>query len=259
MTGCSRVSPGCEHCYAETLSLRWKWSLKPWTGANAQENVKLHPDRLTTPLGWKRPRLVFVNSMSDLFHDFVPTYFLDQVFAVMALSSRHTFQVLTKRPERMHDYIEGLADCRGSGQGFRRLEAAARELGYTMEFEGHPMLRWPIPNIWLGVSVEDQRRAVERIPILLSTPAAVRWISAEPLLGPIDLHSRSLNWVVVGGESGPKHRPMDPAWARSLRDQCLEAGVPFFFKQVGGRTPKAGGRLLDGVTWDQYPSPRVHA
>jgi protein gp37 len=257
VTGCSHVSEGCRHCYAETLSLRMGWSAKPWTAQNARENVIVHHDRLDQPKRWKKPRRVFVNSMSDLFHELISFEFIRAVWAVMAGTTQHTYQILTKRPERMRPLVASLR----------------RELPWAV---------WPLPNVWLGISCEDQRTADERIPILLDTPAAVRFISAEPLLGPINLGAlgsgpwwnaltgcgdragphglehmeqiRPLDWIICGGESGPHRRLMDPAWALSLRDQCVGAGVPFFFKQVGGRTPKAGGRMLDGRTWDEMPA-----
>lgn len=252
VTGCSHVSPGCLHCYAETLSPRRGWSKKPWTAQNAAENVVLHPDRLSQPLKWKRPRRIFVNSMSDLFHEQIPFYFIADVFGVMQRAHWHTFQVLTKRPARALEFMQWM-------------EAEDDEVGGNLRDEGD----WPCPNVWLGVSVEDQRRALERIPILLRTPAAVRFLSCEPLLGPLDLGSigrcsndcveghhqpeRTLDWVIVGGESGAGFRKMDPDWARSIRDQCVTAGIPYFFKQWGGRIPKAGGNELDGRTWQEFP------
>ncbi len=262
-TGCSRVSEGCRHCYAESLSLRNGWSRKPWTHNNAPENVVLHPERLRKPYSWKTPSRVFVNSMSDLFHEQVPDAFIAQVFAVMADLPQHTFQVLTKRPER----------------------AAT----------------WPGPwpaNVWMGTSTENQRAADERIPHLLRTPAAVRFISAEPLLGPLDIapylwatwiNGRelpkptnwigldsnmymppyysarllpALDWVIVGGESGAHipstpERHMDHGWARSIRDQCVAAGVAFWFKQSSSVRTEMGTELIevDGTTtvWRQFP------
>lgn len=235
-----------------------------WTG-----EVRLIEEHLLDPLRWKRPRRVFVNSMSDLFHDRVTYEQLDRIFAVMALAQQHTFQLLTKRPERMRAY---LADC-----GFRAEMVgieAEKISGLDRHVEMKPRWAFPLPNCWLGVSVEDQAAADERIPLLLRTPALVRWVSAEPLLGPIDLQNISasmpggveqwdaldrreakdaaeqgacsavLDWVVVGGESGPGGRPMHPTWARSLRDQCKAEHVPFFFKQWGEWAP-AG--QLDGV------------
>jgi protein gp37 len=182
--------------------------------------LTVHPDGLGLPLTWKRPRVVFVNSMSDLFHAQVPVAFVRQVFDVMAATPQHTYQVLTKRARRL-----------------RRLA---------------PSLTWPA-NLWMGVSVEDGD-AVDRIDDLRAVPAVMRFLSCEPLLGPLpDLTLDGIGWVIAGGESGANARPMDTAWVESLRDQCTSAGVPFFFKQWGGRTPKAGGRELDGRTWDDMP------
>lgn len=248
-TGCSKVSPGCAHCYAETLSLRFGWSKKPWTPENAAENVVLHPERLNKPLSWRKPSMVFVNSMSDLFHELIPFEFVTQVFDVMVTAKQHTFQVLTKRPERMREFM------RGYWHG------------------GDPSVcvspTRPAKNIWLGTSVENQRWADERVPILLDTPAAVRFLSCEPLLGPVTFRWRpwapfvnanhldsirgGLHWIIVGGESGPTHRALDAEWARTIRDQAVEADVAFFFKQWGGRTPKSNGRILDGREWSEYP------
>ena len=260
VTGCSKVSPGCAHCYAETLSLRFGYSKLPWTPENASENVVLHPERLNLPLRWQRPRMVFVNSMSDLFHELVPTDYIAQVFDVMASGSPdcgkrhrheemcwgesiHTFQILTKRPERMRDVVSHeLPEHVGEHWDGASSIAVMMETG-----------AWPLPNVWLGTSIENNRW-VTRADALRSTPAAVRFLSCEPLLGPLDeLDLTGIDWVIVGGESGPEHRPMDPAWVREIRDRCLEAGVAFFFKQWGGRTPKSGGRELDGRTWDEMP------
>lgn len=271
VTGCSKVSPGCAHCYAETLALtrlrgRDGYPGLPWTPENAAANVVLRPERLDQPLRWRRPRRIFVNSLSDLFHEQVPDAFIDRVFAVMAMCDgirsngrRHTFQVLTKRPERMRAYLT-------DPETPWRIHSSVVKLnvGYyppirepnAQGYRGLDTGQWeiPLPNVWLGVSVENQRWADERIPHLLATPAAVRFLSCEPLLGPLDLAGvRHLGWVIVGGESGPGHRPVDPAWVRSIRDQCGAAGVPFLFKQWGGRTPKSGGREIDGRTWDEYP------
>jgi protein gp37 len=220
VTGCSKVSPGCANCYAETLSLRFGWSKAPWTPANAEQNVVLHPKRLDQPLAWREPRMVFVNSMSDLFHELVPDEYIRRVWMRMEVASQHTFQVLTKRPERLADLSSSL-----------------------------PLL----PNVWLGTSIENDRWAI-RADALRRADAAVRFISAEPLLGPLpSLDLTGIDWLIVGGESGATNRPMDTTWARDLRDRSIGAGVAFFFKQWGGRTPKAGGRELDGQTWDEYP------
>jgi protein gp37 len=212
VTGCTKVSPGCKYCYAERLTERF--------GRRFTE-IRFHPERLALPLRWRRPRRIFVNSMSDLFHEQVSEPFIQQVFAVMAEAHWHTFQVLTKRAERL-------------------AEVAAR-------------LAWP-PNVWQGVSIENAAY-VCRIRYLRRVPAAVRFLSVEPLLGPIPhLPLEGIDWVIVGGESGPRRRPLDPAWVRQIRDQCRAAGVPFFFKQWGGTTSKAGGRVLDDRLWDEMPA-----
>jgi protein gp37 len=229
VTGCSRVSPGCDHCYAETLSLRFGWSKKPWTPGNAAENVVLHPERLRKPLSWREPRMVFVISMSDLFHERIPTGFLRQVLDVMEACPQHTFQVLTKRPERALAHLSA----------YRKV----------------------LPNVWVGVSIETAQFAW-RASVLREVPAAVRFISAEPLLGSLfdggrahwNLDLTGIDWLIAGGESGYGYRPMREEWALELRDACLEAGTAFFFKQWGGRTPKSGGKVLDGREWCNYPS-----
>ncbi len=242
VTGCSVVSPGCEHCYAATLSLRYGWTKKPWTAINAAENVVLHEDRLSLPLRWQKPRMIFVNSMSDLFHEQVPDEFIRSVFQTMQEAERHTFQVLTKRPLRMAAWVERyIAD------------------GYGLT-----------DNVWLGTSVEDQRRADERIPWLLRVPSKVRFLSCEPLLGPIDLYGpryrvlhvglcsafnggQGINWVIDGGESGSGYRPADLGWFRALRDQCQAAGVPYFHKQ-GSAFRSGQDTLLDGREWHEFPA-----
>ena len=226
-TGCDKTSPGCDNCYALTLSKR----LRAMGQAKYQNDgdpktsgpgfaLTLHPDTLAAPLGWKSPRVIFVNSMSDLFHPDVPLDFIRDVFEVMADTPQHTYQVLTKRSKRLATLA--------------------------------PKLDW-LSNVWMGVSVETARYAF-RLDHLRSVDAAVRFVSAEPLLGPLpDLDLSSIDWLIAGGESGPHARPMDEAWVRDLRDQCGVAGVAFFFKQWGGRTPKAGGRELDGAMYDQMP------
>lgn len=268
-TGCDRVSPGCDHCYAMTMAKRLKGmgSAKYQTDGDPKTSgpgfgIAMHQSSLSEPLKWRKPQRIFVNSMSDLFHAGVDDIFLGLVWQVMAECPQHTFQILTKRPARMRSFLR--------------------------PFE-------PLTNVHLGVSAEDQKRAEQRIPILLDTPAAVRFVSAEPLLGPIDLYKLwrprgpELDWVIVGGESGPGARPMHPDWARGLRDQCVASGVAFLFKQWGEFAPgmqdygsrkglvrrrsypgelgdttgnyeivtrvgkKAAGRELDGRTWDQYP------
>jgi protein gp37 len=306
VTGCTKVSPGCDHCYAETFAERWRGT--PGHHFENGFDLTLRPERVGQPLRWTRPRRIFVNSMSDLFHADVPDEFIAEVFAVMAAAHWHTFQLLTKRHGRMRSLLGDPA--------FRELvQGESAELakeGVDVR-TNNPWETWPLPNLWLGVSVEDQKRADLRVPALLATPAAVRWISAEPLLGPVDLrqvwnycpehdrpaqsdgwgfcvncqHMRGLDWVVVGGESGPGARPMNPEWVRDLRDQCTAVGVAYFFKQWGAWTPtgkvglggtlpgeirigapvdehgfrvemrrtskKAAGRELDGRTWDEYP------
>lgn len=233
VTGCSKVSAGCQHCYAETLAKRFEGdAFRPWVAKWAARNVVLHPNRLPMPLHWRTPRRVFVNSVSDLFHDQVPDAFVDRVFAVMAQAPQHQFQVLTKRPERMRAYIT--QSCTGvSAPG-------------------------PMPHVWLGTSVEQQRWVAPRVGALAATPAAVRFLSCEPLLGPLDvsayLATGRIHWVIVGGESGAGARPVDPAWVRALRDQCVACGVPFFFKQWGGVARARAGRELDGRTWDEWPA-----
>lgn len=231
VTGCSKVSPGCDHCYAETLSLRFGWSKKPWLHENAAENVVLHPERLDHPLKWRKPCTVFVNSMSDLFHELVPFTYIHKVFSVMQRAERHTFQVLTKRPERMAEYMQVHAS------------------------------QYPVPaNVWLGTSIESWRYNW-RADALRKAPAAVRFLSLEPLLDTLypphrldrGLDLTDIHWVIVGGESGLNFRPMDVEWVREIQTMCEDEGVPFFFKQWGGRTPKAGGRELYGRTWDEMP------
>jgi len=227
VTGCTRISPGCKHCYAERLARRLKAMNNPrYRNGFA---LTLQSDVLDLPFRWRRPSFVFVNSMSDLFHEAVPDEYVERVFAVMRRASWHTFQILTKRS--------------------RRLAKMASQLQWA-------------PNIWQGVSVESARY-VWRVADLQKVPAAVRFLSVEPLLGPIPkLPLKGIRWVIVGGESGGDRRPMDVEWPREIREQCIAAGVPFFFKQWGGRTPKAGGRVLDGRTWDEMPivsSPELEA
>jgi len=218
VTGCTKISPGCHHCYAERMAKR----LKAMGHPNYANGFRLttHEHVLEMPLRWKRPQVIFVNSMSDLFHEDVPLEFMAKVFDVMAQASHHRFQVLTKRSQRLREVAQELP--------------------------------WP-SNVWMGVSVEDDEH-VYRIDCLRQTDALIKFVSFEPLLGPIrDLDLEGIDWVIVGGESGPRARPMDPAWAREIRDQCLAASVPFFFKQWGGVNKKRNGRLLDGKTWDQMP------
>ncbi|NNN13418.1 MAG: phage Gp37/Gp68 family protein [Acidimicrobiaceae bacterium] len=225
-TGCDRTSPGCDHCYALTLAKRLKAMHQPKYQNDGDPRtsgpgfaVTLHEESLNLPFSWTTPTTVFVNSMSDLFHDRVPLEFIQSVFSVMEATPQHTYQVLTKRSQRLV------------------------KLAYE--------LRWP-PNIWMGVSIENQSYSF-RARHLLEVPASVRFISAEPLIGPLSLTLDGIHWVIAGGESGIGARGMDPTWVREIRDDCLEAGVAFFFKQWGGRTPKANGRELDGRHWDDMP------
>lgn len=322
VVGCEAVSPGCAHCYAATMTRRLEaMGQQDYAGLTTAKHfngtIRCLPHKLDIPLKRRKPTMYFVNSMSDLFHDDVPDEFIDRVFAVMALCHWHTFVVLTKRAQRMYRYLvhEG-----------RR---AAIDTSGTVRISrnethicGHTCFGWPLPNVWLGVSVEDQQRADERVPWLLKTPAAVRFLSCEPLLGQIRFDRMSIalsrnsfvegsmlgtrdheqmptfdprrpsgcgiDWVIVGGESGPGARPMHPDWARSLRDQCQAAGVPFFFKHWGEWAPqpkcddctcipgelccdrrgkilddgsimvrvgkKHAGRLLDGREWNEFPA-----
>jgi protein gp37 len=228
VTGCSKVSPGCAHCYAERLSLRFGQSSLPWTTANAAENVVLHPERLLVPVSWRQPRMIFVNSMSDLFHELVPDEFVGRVFETMARASHHTYQVLTKRPERMVAWFNGRV--------------------------GRQWASDPLPQVWLGTSIENNRW-VSRADALRQAPAAVRFVSAEPLLGPLpSLDLRGIDWLIVGGESGSSHRPMELAWARDIRAKCQNAGTAFFFKQLGTSLARsANSRDQKGVHPEDWP------
>jgi len=246
-TGCTKVSQGCKNCYAERDWARLSANPKTVYYQRKFTDVAVHRDRLDTPLRWRKPRRIFVNSMSDLFHEDVPWEFIDAVFGVMAVT-QHSYQILTKRPARMLDYFQRLKLDPPFGFPDRVSHRAMEFIRYTGKGHGNCGPSWPLKNVWLGVSVEDQATADERIPLLLQTPAAVRWISAEPLLGPITFEGRwveyqdprahenqleRLSWVVAGGESGPRSRPSHPDWFRSLRDQCAAVSVPFFFKQWG--------------------------
>jgi len=303
VTGCSKVSAGCKNCYAEGVANRF-WGERKFT------DVRCHEDRLDVPLRWRKPRRVFVNSMSDLFHDDVRDDFIDRVFATMQLAPHHTFQILTKRPERMRDYMTTRVVGESQGMtygdrirlvGCKLLEAMPNRLANATckrvgSVSQHPT-PWPLPNVWLGVSCEDQRAADERIPLLLETPAAVRFVSVEPLLervnlwpwdsdpktyalvGPrkrrrattcapdiegVDRMPASLDWVIVGGESGPGARPCDVAWIRSIVRQCKESSVPVFVKQLG-RHPR-GDRFdmseasfvcVDAAGWSEHDGRRL--
>lgn len=213
-TGCTKVSPGCKNCYAEDITKRFK--------ATFPEGFQftMHPHRLDQPKTWRTPSRIFVNSMSDLFHEQMPLVYLKQIFEVMEACPQHVFQVLTKRAERLAEVAD--------------------------------LLPWP-DNVWLGVSVETQKYT-SRIDLLRQVPAKIRFLSCEPLLGPLTLDLTDIHWVITGGESGHKHRPIEEAWVRSIRDQCQEKGVAFFHKQWGGSTPKKNGRLLDGRVWDEMPA-----
>lgn len=319
VTGCTRISDGCLRCYIDrTPPFRMTGRRFDTPSIGATTGIRLHPDRLGVPIRWRKPRRIFVCSLADLFHHEVPEQFIAEVFAVISIAGQHTFQVLTKRHARLRALLN-------SPRFWTAVNAARTARGYA------PLATNPTPvlsNAWIGVSAENQQWADIRIPALLATPAAVRWLSMEPLLGPVDLHAHDdghhhwlpdfgpeyddgsgepvcqnhglsrcwqgcayIGWVVVGGESGPGARPMHPDWARSLRDQCTDAGVPFFFKQWGEWAPapsnygpdvpdrvrqatelvfasptdvdgqimlrrgkKLTGRELDGHTWDQFPA-----
>jgi protein gp37 len=279
--GCSRVSEGCRNCYAERVASRFSGEGMPYEGLakNGKWTGKTRVvlEHLDDPSRWRRPRRIFVNSMSDLFHESLDDGAIDEVFAIMLATPRHTFQVLTKRPERMLAYSKRLAEFREhQPESFGVFDFAR---GVTGE---EP--KWPAPNVWLGVSVENQAAADERIPLLLQTPAAVRFLSCEPLLGSVNaapylgqrcvcsaldgrhtdacrgLARRGVDWVIAGGESGNGARPMYLPWARSLRDQCAAASVPFFFKQWGEHDAdlyrvgkRVAGSLLDGQSHKEFP------
>jgi protein gp37 len=225
VTGCIKVSPGCKHCYAERFAERFRGT----TGHpfSTGFDPTLRPERLDQPFRWRSPRMVFVNSMSDLFGEFVPDEYILQVFEVMRRTPQHTYQVLTKRAGRMREWVR-------------------RQVWVAQSF-----------NIWLGVSVEDEKFGLPRVELLRRTPAAVRFLSIEPLLEPLPaLDLTGIQWVIVGGESGPGARALDARWVRDIRDRCRRAHVPFFFKQWGGVQKVRRGRLLDGRTWDEFPDLR---
>lgn len=219
VTGCTKVSPGCRHCYAETFAERWRGI----PGHPYEQGFDLHlwPERLELPLTWKKPRTIFVNSMSDLFHESIPLDFIRRVFGTMERASQHTFQILTKRSERLAKVA--------------------------------PDLIWP-SNVWMGVSIETAKH-LWRADYLRTVPAVVRFLSLEPLLGPLGtLNLSGIHWVIVGGESGPGARPIEAPWVKDIRKQCWRERVPFFFKQWGGARKKKSGRLLDGRTWNGMPT-----
>lgn len=298
VTGCDKVSPGCAHCYAAGVAARfWAKQYPPMLVETAEGatvrprqfmDVLCHPERIADPLTWRKPRRVFVNSMSDLFHESVPDDFIDQVFATMALAPQHTFQVLTKRAERMRHYMtRPTSMCsRETTVNGAIWSLLGTRLGSRIKHGGNWRCRWPLPNVWLGVSIENQHFANERIPLLLQTPAAVRFISVEPLIGPVSLvdipagvlcpqrpehrvdvlragtweirsgltnaprefvnHSDMgrIDWVIVGGESGPKARPCHVEWIRSIVRACADAGTPCFVKQLGAN-PRAEHKCGD--------------
>ena len=226
VTGCTKISAGCDNCYAARFSERFRSVL-----GHPFENgfdLQLRPERLEQPLQWRRSKMIFVNSMSDLFHKEIPFAFIDRVFDTMEGATWHSFQVLTKRSSRLRDYVN-------------------KRYGDT-----------PAPShIWLGTSIKDGTKK-SRVRHIQAANAAVRFLSVEPLIGPIGvLNLTGIHWVIVGGESGPRARPMLIEWAREVRDQCRAAKVPFFFKQWGGKSPKAGGRLLEGREWNQVPKRRA--
>lgn len=221
--GCTKISPGCAHCYAETFAERFRGV--PGHPFEYGFDLRIVPEKLGDPLRWSGSRRVFVNSMSDLFHDDVPDQYIAEVARVMRVADWHTYQVLTKRPERMVSLLR------------RKLRAAAGK-----------------SHIWWGVSVENRKHGLPRIDLLRAAPVAVRFLSVEPLLEDLGtMNLAGINWVIVGGESGPGARPMKAEWVRNIRDQCAEAGVPFFFKQWGGVRKSETGRELDGEIWGEFP------
>lgn len=265
--GCSRVSPGCEHCYAEGFTHRFS-SMKGHRlqgltvlsnkGPRWANKITLAPDRLDQPIRWTKPRMIFVNSLSDVFHKDVPDDYIAAMFAVMSTASRHQFQVLTKRSERMRDWFIKLQErFNDPYKIIQYCEACARKYGVEVEMDG----QWPVRNVWMGVSVETEKYKY-RMDHLRQTPAAIRFVSAEPLLGDLgELNLDKIHWVIVGGESGPGARPMKAEWARAIRDQCLIEEVAFFMKQWGQfdsegtrhRSKKETGCELDGIDWKQWP------
>ena len=308
LRGCSRVSEGCRNCYAERVAARFSSPGNTYEGLihpgsrGWNGKVTLVPEKLREPWDWAKPKRIFVNSMSDMFHESVPFEFIAAVFWIMSATTRHTYQVLTKRPARMLEFFQWVKDYdEGFFEGDRISDVGGEQPGVVdLEWEPANGRRggydncgpaFPFENVWLGVSVEDQKTANERIPLLLRCPAAVRWLSCEPLLGPIDLlatpagdimcrcdgcmnmtRDTRIDWVVAGGESGPHARPMHPDWSRSLRDQCASSGVPFFFKQwgewIGGEFDKHKGKMVcqsaapgeacGQIFWTNSGKPKVH-
>jgi protein gp37 len=222
VTGCTKISAGCDHCYAERFAERFRGV--PGHPFERGFDLVLRPERLAQPLEWRKPKMVFVNSMSDLFHKEIPPEFIERVFETMERAHWHTFQVLTKRSSLMRNFLR---DRYGTAFGPR--------------------------HIWCGVSIEDGTK-LSRLRHLQDAPAGTRFLSIEPLIGRVGkINLNGIDWVIVGGESGPRARYMDPNWVREIRDQCQEAGISFFFKQWGGLRPKSGGRVLDGQKWNQFP------
>jgi protein gp37 len=284
-TGCDRISPGCDNCYALTLAKRLKamGSSKYQIDGDPRTSgpgfgVTVHPSVIDEPLGWRTPRKVFVNSMSDIGHARVGRRALARIWAVMALTARHQYQALSKRPRRLAtiladpgfvgDVAEQATDIIGHTPphlgrwrfdlGGRRVAGDSGRGGkwtVTETANGNVWVPpWPLPNVWIGSSIESDEYCW-RADELRGTSAAIKFLSCEPLLGPLpSLDLTGIDWVIVGGESGRHHRVLDLAWVRDIRDHCVAQQIPFFFKQVGGLTPKAGGRLLDGRTWDDYPA-----
>ncbi len=278
---CEHATTGCEFCYAEGFNKRLGTGLAFKPGHRKDVEIFLDQEMLTQPLRWKKPRMIFVCSMTDLFADFVPDDWIDKVFAVMALAPQHTFQVLTKRAARMRDYCLTLGRHHERDRVSLAMKQIFAEHGFAAKRAFYTLgdIGWHFKNIWLGVSTERQQEADERIPLLLQTPGAVRFISAEPLLGPIDLtaspavgrtgwlrpltgdhqlqpvhadhRGAKLDWVIVGGESGHGYRPMAAEWAYGLRDQCIAANVPVFVKQMAGKKP-----IPDDLMTRQFPMPR---
>jgi len=294
--GCTRASEGCRNCYAEAIAARFSGPGQPWhgfaektaSGPRWTGKVELIEDRLTLPLKWRKPAKIFTNSASDLFHESVPDEWIDRVFAVMALAPQHTYQVLTKRSTRMREYVSNPAtpfrvakakDALSSGND---APEQIRNIASGRQWNVEPTITWPLPNIWKGVTAEDQTRADERIPDLLATPAALRFVSIEPMLGDVDLKNITpadkyevnalsgfdfdqssagphLDWVIVGGESGPNARPMQVGLARSIVAQCRDARVPCFVKQLGSDPVWEDGAFLNlrhrkGATMSEWPA-----
>ena len=284
---CTHVSPGCTNCYAETLNVgRWGNGLAYVAQNRDKAEFRLNEKELDAIISRKKPTLIFMLDMSDLFHEDMPIEFIDKVFATMALAQQHTFQVLTKRPEHMRAYVSDLrppyvarrgqkvmyTDWQRGVKG-RIFEIVVNTPIYRDWREANPsadlcgpegLLSWPLSNVWLGTSVEDQKRADERIPILLDTPAVVRFLSIEPLLGEVNLaghlrngHLKGLHWCIVGGESGSNHRPMDMQWLELLSDQCWCAEIPLFVKQDSGQYPGQQGRISDEL-WAEKLMPHAY-